>query len=48
MQVHGADEAACPDRGPKGENRASDDLTPSLGDEDARLRKIDQLSQQVS
>src|SRR4029079_16129363 len=47
-QVHGTDEAAGPDGRTEGEHRASDHLAPSLGDEDARLREVDQLSEQVT
>ena len=47
-EVHGADEATGPDGRTEGENRASDHLAPSLGDEDAGLREVDQLSEQVS
>ena len=46
-QVHGADEATGPDGGPEGEDRTSDHFAPGLGDEDACLREVDQLSEQV-
>jgi hypothetical protein len=47
-EVHGPDVASSPDRRPKREDRASDNVAPSLGDEDTGLWKIDQLSKQVS
>src|SRR5439155_24958624 len=47
-EVHGPDITSGPDRRPKRENRASDDVAPSLGHEDACLRKIDQLPEQIS
>src|SRR6266566_5199883 len=47
-EIYRADEAAGLDRGSKREDRASDHLAPGLGDEDACLREIDQLSEQVS
>jgi hypothetical protein len=47
-EVHRPDVASSPDRRPERENRASDDVAPSFGDEDTGLRKIDQLSKQVS
>ena len=46
-EVDGADEAAGRDGRPEGEDRTSDDLAPGFGDEDARLREVDQLSEQV-
>ena len=45
---HGADEATGPDGWTEGEDRASDHFAPGLGNEDARLREVDQLSEQVS
>jgi hypothetical protein len=47
-QVHGPDEATRPDGRSQREDRASDHLAPGLGDEDARLGEVDQLSEQVS
>jgi hypothetical protein len=47
-EVDGADEAAGTNRGSKREDRAPDDLAPRLGNEDARLREVDQLSEQVA
>ncbi len=47
-EVHGADEATGPDGWAKGEHRASDHFAPGFGNEDAGLREIDQLSEQVS
>ena len=46
-QVHGADEATGPDGWTEGEDRTSDHFAPGLGNEDARLGEIDQLSEQV-
>ena len=46
-QVDDSDEAARPDRGTEGEDRTSDHIAPGLGNEDARLREVDQLSEQV-
>ena len=46
-EIDGAGEAAGDDGWPEGENRPTDDVAPGLGDKDARLREIDQLSEQV-
>jgi hypothetical protein len=43
-----ADEAAGPDRRPQRQHGSTHDLAPDLRDEDARLREIDQLSEQVA
>lgn len=47
-QVHGSDVATGPDRGPESEDRTSDHFAPGLGDEDACLREVDQLSEQAA
>jgi hypothetical protein len=46
-KVHRPHESAGANRRPEGEDRPADHLTPNLGDEDAGLREVDQLSEQV-
>ena len=46
-EVHRPDVPARPDRRPEGEERRPDDFSSRLRDEHARLRKVDQLSQEV-
>lgn len=48
QEVHGADEAAGTNRRPQGQDGPTDDLATNLGHEDACLREIDQLSEQVT
>src|SRR5436190_15491931 len=47
-QVHDADEASSPNGWTEGENRSSNHVASGLGNEDARLREIDQLSEQAT
>src|SRR5439155_11232004 len=47
-QVHDADEASSPHGWTEGENRSSNHVASGLGNEDARLREIDQLSEQAT
>jgi hypothetical protein len=46
-EIDRSDVAAGPDGWSEGEDRAADHETPCFGDEDAGLRQIDHLSQQV-
>ena len=46
-QIDGSDKPAGSNRRSKRENRPPDHVAPDLGDEDARLGEIDQLSEQV-
>ena len=47
-EVDRSNEAPGPDGRAKGENCPTHHLAPSFGNEDAGLRKVDQLSKQVS
>ena len=47
QQVDGADEAARANRGPQREHGPTDEVAAFLGHENACLRQIDQLAQQI-
>ena len=46
-EIDGADEAAGADRGPKGQDGPADDDALRLGDEDAGLRQVYELTEEV-
>lgn len=47
QKVYGPDIATGDDRWPQGEDRPTHDMPLRLGNDDSRLRKIDELTQEV-